>query len=39
MSALIDMVTVQRAYASVPKSVIEMDRTNETVTTQLAKPL
>jgi flagellar basal-body rod protein FlgF len=39
MSALIDMVTVQRAYASVQKSVIEMDRTNETVTTQLAKPL
>jgi flagellar basal body rod protein FlgG len=39
MSALIDMVTVQRAYASVQKSVIEMDRTNETVATQLAKPL
>ena len=39
MSALIDMVTVQRAYASVQKSIIEMDRTNETVTTQLAKPL
>ena len=39
MSALIDMVTIQRAYASVQKSVIEMDRTNETVTTQLAKPL
>jgi flagellar basal-body rod protein FlgF len=39
MSALIDMVSVQRAYASVQKSIIEMDRTNETVTTQLAKPL
>jgi flagellar basal-body rod protein FlgF len=39
MSALIDMVSVQRAYASVQKTVIEMDRTNETVTTQLAKPL
>ena len=39
MSALIDMVTVQRAYASVQKTVIEMDKTNETVTTQLAKPL
>jgi flagellar basal-body rod protein FlgF len=39
MSALIDMVSVQRAYASVQKSVIEMDHMNETVTTQLAKPL
>jgi len=39
MTALIDMVSVQRAYAAVQKSVIEMDRTNETVTTQLAKPL
>jgi flagellar basal-body rod protein FlgF len=39
MTALVDMVAVQRAYASVQKAIIEMDRTNETVTTQLAKPL
>ncbi len=39
MSALIDMVSVQRAYASVQKSIVEMDKTNETVATQLAKPL
>jgi len=39
MSALVDMVAVQRAYASVQKVIVEMDRTNETVTTQLAKPL
>jgi flagellar basal-body rod protein FlgF len=39
MSALIDMVSVQRAYASVQKTIIEMDHTNETVSTQLAKPL
>lgn len=39
MSTLVDMVTIQRAYASVQKTIIEMDKTNETVTTQLAKPL
>jgi flagellar basal-body rod protein FlgF len=39
MTALIDMVSVQRAYASVQKTIIEMDHTNETVSTQIAKPL
>lgn len=39
MSSLIDMVSIQRAYASVQKSIIELDHTNETVTTQLARPL
>ena len=39
MSALVDMVTIQRAYASVQKVVVEMDHVNETITTQLAKPL
>jgi len=39
MTALIDMVSVQRAYASVQKTIIEMDHTNETVATQIAKPL
>lgn len=39
MSALVDMVVVQRAFASVQKAVVEMDRINETAVTQLAKPL
>jgi flagellar basal-body rod protein FlgF len=39
MSALIDMVSVQRSYASVQKAITEMDSSNETITTQLAKPL
>ncbi len=39
MSALVDMVAVQRAYSSVQKAVVTMDQINETVTTQLAKPL
>lgn len=39
MSALVDMVTVQRAYASVQKSIVEMDHVAETITTQLARPL
>ncbi|HEY9228186.1 MAG TPA: flagellar hook basal-body protein [Gemmatimonadaceae bacterium] len=39
MSALVDMVVVQRAYASVQKSIVEMDRTNQTIVTDLAKPL
>jgi len=37
MSALIDMVSVQRSFASVQKAVIELDKTNETITTQIAK--
>lgn len=39
MGSLIDMVSIQRAYASVQKAIIELDHTNETVTTQLARPL
>ena len=39
MSALVDMVAVQRAYASVQKAITEMDHANETITTQLARPL
>jgi flagellar basal-body rod protein FlgF len=39
MSALIDMVAVQRSYSSVQKAIVTMDQANETVTTQLAKPL
>jgi flagellar basal body rod protein FlgG len=39
MSAMVDMISVQRAYASVQKSIVEMDHTNETVVTELARPL
>lgn len=39
MSALVDMVAVQRAYASVQKAIVTMDQANETITTQIAKPL
>lgn len=39
MTALIDMVSVQRSYASVQKAITEMDKANETITTQLARPL
>ncbi len=39
MTSLVDMVAVQRAYASVQKAITEMDQANETITTQLAKPL
>jgi flagellar basal-body rod protein FlgF len=39
MSALVDMVAVQRAYSSVQKAITEMDKNNETITTQLARPL
>jgi flagellar basal body rod protein FlgG len=39
LTGLVDMVAVQRAYASVQKAIVELDHANETVTTQLAKPL
>lgn len=39
MSALVDMVAVQRAYASVQKAIVTMDQADETITTQIAKPL
>ncbi len=39
MSALVDMVAVQRSYASVQKAIVAMDQINETASTQLAKPL
>jgi flagellar basal-body rod protein FlgF len=39
MTALIDMVSVQRSYAAVQKAIMQMDQSNETITTQLAKPL
>ena len=39
MTALVDMLAVQRAYANVQKSVVEMDQIDQTITTQLARPL
>jgi len=39
MSALVDMVAVQRAYASVQKAIVELDHADETITTQIARPL
>jgi flagellar basal-body rod protein FlgG len=39
LGAMVDMVSIQRAYASVQKTIMEMDHTNETITTQLARPL
>jgi flagellar basal body rod protein FlgG len=39
MSALVDMVAVQRSYASVQKAIMQLDQSNETITTQIAKPL
>jgi flagellar basal-body rod protein FlgF len=39
MSAMVDMVAVQRAYASVQKAIVEMDHADETITMQIAKPL
>jgi flagellar basal body rod protein FlgG len=38
MGALVDMVAVQRAYASVQKAIVEMDKADETAT-RLAKPV
>jgi len=39
MSTLVDMVAVQRAYASVQKAIVELDHADETITTQIARPL
>jgi flagellar basal-body rod protein FlgF len=39
MSALIDMVAVQRSYTAVEKAMTAMDQSNETLTTQIARPL
>lgn len=37
--ALVDMIAVQRAYASAQKAIIELDAVHETAVTELAKPL
>ena len=37
--ALVDMIAVQRAYASAQKAIVELDAVHETAVTELAKPL
>jgi flagellar basal body rod protein FlgG len=39
MSTMVDMISIQRAYASAQKAIVELDHVNETITTQIAKPL
>jgi flagellar basal body rod protein FlgG len=39
IGSLVDMIAVQRAYASVQKVLVELDRAHETAATQLAKPV
>jgi flagellar basal body rod protein FlgG len=39
MSALIDMVSVQRSYTSVEKAITTIDASNQTIANELAKPL
>jgi flagellar basal-body rod protein FlgF len=39
MTSMVDMVSVQRAYASVQKAILEIDRTYETAVSEIGKPL
>jgi len=39
ITSMIDMVAIQRSFAAVQKSIQELDRSNQTVTTEIAKPL
>jgi flagellar basal-body rod protein FlgF len=39
VSAMVDMIAVQRAYASVQKAVTTLDAVRETATTQLGRPV
>lgn len=39
ITSMIDMVAIQRSFAAVQKSIQELDRSNQTVTTELAKPI
>jgi flagellar basal body rod protein FlgG len=36
---MIDMVAIQRSFAAVQKSIQELDKSNQTVTTDIARPL
>ncbi len=38
MSTLVDMIGVQRAYASVEKALVELDKVHETATTEIGRP-
>ena len=37
VSALVEMIEIQRAYASVQRSIVTVDRTMETITTQIGR--
>jgi len=39
VTSMIDMVAIQRSFSAVQKSIQELDRSNQTVTTEIAKPL
>jgi flagellar basal body rod protein FlgG len=39
ITSMIDMVAIQRSFAAVQKSIQELDKSNQTVTTEIAKPL
>jgi flagellar basal body rod protein FlgG len=39
ITSMIDMVAIQRSFAAVQKSIQELDKSNETVTSQIARPL
>jgi flagellar basal body rod protein FlgG len=39
ITSMIDMVAIQRSFAAVQKSIQELDRSNQTITTEIAKPL
>jgi flagellar basal body rod protein FlgG len=39
ITSMIDMVAIQRSFSAVQKSIQELDRSNQTVTTELAKPI
>ena len=39
ISSMVDMITVQRAYAAVQKAVVTMDDVNGTISNELAKPV
>lgn len=39
ITSMIDMVAIQRSFAAVQKSIQELDKSNQTVTVDIAKPL
>ncbi len=39
ITSMIDMVAIQRSFSAVQKSIQELDKSNQTITTDIAKPL